>query len=112
MAHVLSMFDSDYLHHYDLPAAEYAVEIERVEAGELTAQGGRKQKKPIVFFSGHKKGLALNKTNAKAIISMHGSETDTWKGKRVTLYRTTTEMAGETVECIRIRPTAPGVGAK
>jgi len=107
MAHVLSMFDSEWLHHYDLPANEYAVEIERVEVGELTAQGGRKQKKPVAFFKGHKKGLALNKTNARAILNMHGAETDQWPGKRITLYCTTTEMAGETVECIRVRPTAP-----
>ena len=107
MTHVLSLFDSDYLHHYDLPEKEYVVEIDKVEACELTGQGGRKTKKPLVFFKGHKKALGLNKTNAKTIIRLYGTQVEDWVGKRVTLYETTTEMAGETVECIRVRPKAP-----
>jgi len=107
VTHVLSYFDSDYLHSYDLPTPEYVVEIERVEAGELTAQGGRKQKKPVVYFRAHKKGLALNKTNARVLIALYGTEIEAWAGKRVTLFTTTTEMAGEVVACIRIRPTPP-----
>ena len=107
MTHVLSMFDSPYLHHYDLTKPEVVVQIERVEATELVGQGGRKNKKPVVYFKGATKGLGLNKTNARAIITMYGPQVEDWVGQWVTLYKTTTEMAGETVECIRVRPQVP-----
>lgn len=107
MPHVLSMFDSEYLHSYDLPTDEATVEIESVAAGELTAIGGRKSKKPVVKFKGAQKGLALNKTNARIVIALYGPLTEAWPGKRVTLYKTQTQMGGETVDCIRIRPVVP-----
>jgi hypothetical protein len=98
-----TMYDSQYLHEYDLPKDEVTVEILSVEVGELTSQGGRKSKKPLVKFKGADKGLALNKTNGKAIAQMYGNDTAEWTGKKVTLFRSTTEMAGETVKCIRVK---------
>ena len=103
MANVLSYFDSDYLREFDLPTPEYLVEIESVSAGELTSVGGRKTKKPLVKFKGHAKALALNKTNSKSIAKLYGYETDAWIGKKIMLFRSSTEMAGETVACIRCK---------
>lgn len=103
MPHVMTMFDSPYLHEYDLKSDEVTVEIVKVEAGELTAAGGRTSKKPLVYFKGAEKALGLNKTNAKVLIGLYGTQTEEWTGKKVTLYRSTTEMAGETVRCIRIK---------
>lgn len=102
-----SMFDSEYIGAWDLSGKDVTVTIERVEAGTLTAAGGRKSRKPIVHFSGGKKGMALNKTNAKAIAAMYGADTRNWAGKAITIYPTKTEMAGETVDCIRVRPGIP-----
>src|SRR3989304_1718118 len=107
MAHVLSMFDSEYLHSYDLSKSEVTVEIESVSAGQLPTIGGRKPKKPVVKFKGAEKGLALNKTNAKTMIGLYGAETDAWTGKKVTLYKTITTFGAEEVEGIRIRPPVP-----
>lgn len=98
-----TMYDSQFLHEYDLTKDEVTVEIASVEVGELVAQGGRKSKKPLVKFKGAEKGLALNKTNGKAIAQMYGTDTADWIGKKVTLFRSTTEMAGETVRCIRVK---------
>lgn len=98
-----TMYDSQFLHEYDLTKDEVTVEIASVEVGELTSQGGRKSKKPLVKFRGAEKGLALNKVNGKAIAQLYGTETTEWIGKRVTLFRSTTEMAGETVKCIRVK---------
>lgn len=107
--HWKSMMDRNYIYAFDLEGRDVTVAIERVEQGELTALGGRKSKKPVVFFAGSSsgKGLALNATNCKTIATLYGNYVDKWIGKLVTLYPTTTTMGSETVECIRIRPIIP-----
>ncbi len=109
MAHWKSMMDRDYLFAFDLQGRDVTLTIERVTAGELTALGGRKSKKPLAYFreGKEKKPLALNSTNCKTIAALYGNDTEQWIGKRITLYPTQTQMAGETVDCIRVRPTLP-----
>ena len=107
MPHYKAMYDRDYIYAFDLLGKDVIVTISKVTAGELISAGGRKSKKPIVHFHGKDKGLALNKTNGKTIAALYGNDTEAWVGKRVTLYPTTTSMGGETMECIRIRPSAP-----
>lgn len=109
MPHWKSMMENAYLFAFDLKGRDVTLTIERVTAGELTALGGRKSKKPLCFFKEgrEKKPLALNSTNCKTIAALYGNDCDAWAGKRITLYPTTTQMAGETVECIRVRPTVP-----
>lgn len=51
--------------------------------------------------------LSLNVTNAKMLSRLLGEEATAWKGKRVTLYPTTTQFAGREVDCIRIRDRLP-----
>jgi hypothetical protein len=106
-----AMFDRDYIGSWDLGGKDVTVTISKVSAGELTAQGGRKSKKPIVWFAGKEKGLVLNKTNAKAIAGMYGADTRQWVGKLITVYPTTTSMGSETVDCIRVRPRVPNGAA-
>jgi len=101
------MMDRDYIFAFDLQGRDVTVTIEKVTAGELTALGGRKSKKPICYFRGKQKPLALNSTNCKTIAALYGNDTEAWIGKRITLYPTTTQMAGETCECIRVRPSIP-----
>lgn len=107
MPHWKSMMDRDFIFAFDLDGRDVVVTIARVEAGSLTSSGGRKTKKPILYFEGKEKGLALNATNSKAIAALYGNYTEKWIGKQITIYPTTTQMGGETVECIRVRPTAP-----
>jgi hypothetical protein len=109
MPHYKSFFDREYLFAFDLKGRDVTLTIERVAAGELTALGGRKSKKPLCWFKEgrEKKPLALNSTNCRTISALYGSDTDQWIGKRITLYPTTTQMAGETCECIRVRPSIP-----
>jgi hypothetical protein len=105
---VRSMYDKEYLYAYDLDGADVTVCIERVKPGELVGTGGKKSKKPVVFFRGKTKGLALCITNTKTIGTMYGSfRAADWVGKWVTLYPTTTQFGGENRECIRIRPVIP-----
>jgi hypothetical protein len=78
-----------------------------VHGGELVGPGGKKSKKPLCYFRNVPKPLGLNATNCKTIAALYGNDTDGWVGKRITLYPTTTQMGGETVECVRVRPRVP-----
>jgi hypothetical protein len=101
------MYDSEFLYAFDLDGKDVTVIIERAEAGLLVGSGGRKTKKPIVYFEGKTKGLALCKTNARTIAALYGNDTDKWKGQKITLFPTTTQFGPDTVECVRIRPQVP-----
>ncbi|KKL73474.1 hypothetical protein LCGC14_2074560 [marine sediment metagenome] len=76
---------------------------------ELKAVGRDKEIKPVLYFKGASKGMVLNKTNSNAIVSMYGDNSDMWAGQTITIYPTTTDMAGDIVPCIRVQ--APGVAA-
>jgi len=102
-----TFYDSDYLYAFNLEGREVVVVIDRVVAGTLTGSGGRKTRKPVVYFRGKEKGLALCKTNAKTIAAMLGNDTSSWPDHAITIYPTTTQFGSETVECIRIKPTPP-----
>lgn len=102
------MFDREFIFSYDLDGRDVTLTIAKVVAGELTGTGGKKTKKPIVFFEGKDRGLGLCKTNAKTIATLYGtSDTREWVGKRITIYPTKTMFGGNEVDCIRVRPTIP-----
>lgn len=110
-----SMYDRDYIGHFDLPGGkDMTLTIKRVVGGELTAMGGRKSKKPIVHFKEDVKPLICNKTNAKTIAAMYGNMVEGWAGQRITLFVSTTRNpdGGGEVECIRVRPKIPDGGAQ
>lgn len=114
MAHWKKMMDRDYIFAFDLDGKDVTLTIERVVAGTVIGERGKKNKKPVLFFketkadeTGKKKGLAYNTTNCKTTAALYGDEVDNWIGKRVTLYPTTTEFGGKTVDCIRVRPRIP-----
>lgn len=105
---IRKLYDKDYIYSYDLEGRDVTVTIERVKGGTLVGTGGTKNKKPVVYFKGTEKGLALNITNARVIAGLYGGfESDQWIGKRITLYPTTTTFGSQTVDCIRIRNTVP-----
>lgn len=96
---VHDMFPSKYVACGDLQGMDVLVRIVRIEMEDVS----NGDLKPIVYFVGMKKGLVLNRTNAKRIASQHGPETNGWIGKEITLYPSETEFKGETVPCIRVR---------
>lgn len=109
MADYRAMFDDKWLKAWDLAGRDWTLVIRKVEAGVLeNAQSRRKDRKPVIHFKGARKPLALNKTNAKAIATLYGNETDAWIGKKVTLYSSKTSFGNEQdIDCIRIRPREP-----
>jgi hypothetical protein len=96
---VHDMFPSKYVACGDLRGMDVPVRIARIDMEDVS----NGDLKPIVYFVGMKKGLVLNRTNAKRIATMHGPETNGWLGKDITLYPSETEFKGETVPCIRVR---------
>jgi len=106
-----TMFEKEFLYAFMLNGKEATVEIERVKGGELTGEGGKKTKKPVCWFKGKKKPLALNVTNCKTIAAMYGNNTDAWVGKKITIYPTTTDFGGKTCDCIRVRQRVPNGAA-
>lgn len=109
MPHWKSMTEREFMFAFDLDGKDRTVTIKNVVGGELVGPGGKKSKKPLCYFVESKSGkpLALNATNCKAIAAMYGNDTDGWTGKLITLYPTQTQMGGETVDCIRVRPGIP-----
>jgi hypothetical protein len=55
--------------------------------------------------------FVLNPTNRNVIRQLYGNAPREWVGKLITLYPTTTDVGGETKDCIRVRPTVPGKAA-
>jgi hypothetical protein len=110
LTHYRQLYDRDYLGSWDLPEnKDVVVTIEKAVGGELTGNGGKKAKKPIISFVGKEKKFVVNVTNAKAIAGLYGNHVEKWAGKRIALYVSTTRdpSTGGDIPCIRVRPQAP-----
>lgn len=98
--------DSTWLTAEDLIEGRDAeVKIEKVVLyPKVKFQGGRVRENMIgLQFEGKQRVLGLNATNRKSLNKMFGNITKAWKGNTITLYVAETQMAGETVKCVRIR---------
>lgn len=108
-----AMEDKDFLFAFNLDGKEFTLTIRSVAGGVITGDKGKTNKKPIATFVETPKKLALNTTNCKTIQAIYGTgDMAAWSGKRITLYPTVTQMGGETVDCIRVRPVVPQPAAK
>jgi len=99
---VNSVFGGDSLKAADLQGREFTLTIASVEPKKF--DNGTKL---VIRFAGAKKCLVSNKTNAKRIAFMHGTETDLWIGKSITLYAEFVEYQGQTMQAIRVKPPQP-----
>lgn len=103
-----TMYDKDYIGVWDLNGKEVTVTIASVTPGTVTGTGGKRAKKGLIRFDGKEKGFICNITNGKVIAGMYGNDYAQWVGKRITLYPSTTNgPAGDTVECVKVRPMIP-----
>jgi hypothetical protein len=102
--HWKSLINPDYLGAYSLPNGEdMTVTIQYVQVEEIIGTGGKKEHCTVAHMDGQKP-MILNVTNSKSIAKLYGQFIEDWAGKQITLYATTTKLAGEVVECLRIRP--------
>ncbi len=104
-----TMLDKTHLGAWDLKGKAHIVTIARVERGEVHNPSNNKKKgRNLLFFEGKSKSLIVNSTIGKAIAGMYGVHVEEWKGKKVTIFPTTTKSSeGEVVDCIRVKPTIP-----
>lgn len=94
----------DYIGAYWLPPGEdVTVVIDYVVREQITGTGGKKEECTVAHLR-DAKPFILNATNSKSIAKLYGNFIEDWAGKPITLFASTTKMAGETVECLRIRP--------
>jgi F0F1-type ATP synthase alpha subunit len=106
--HYKLMYDRDFLGAADLLGREVICTISRVEQGTLNRAGTKKtDRKPVVLFEGKAKKFVLNATNGATIAGLYGTNTDLWRGKRITLYASTTKLKGVEVECVRVKNVEP-----
>lgn len=115
--HVSLLFPNEYLSAEVLQGEDRTLTIARLVSEELRTDHGTEAKWVLYFREmeeWHRKDssqpnrkLVLNKTNAKTIAKLHGSETDDWVGGKIVLFPTTCMAFGESVGCIRVRPTTP-----
>lgn len=63
------------------------------------------QKKIVLTFEDIEKRFVLNKTNAVAIGDILGStNTDSWIGQKIKLWKSKTKFGGNMVDCIAVSP--------
>lgn len=98
-----SAFPSKYLKSSDIDE-DVTVTISGIDLQNVAKQGEKQEMKPVVSFKELEKPLVCNKTNARMIAKITGSDdTDDWTGKKVRLIATEVEFQGELVMAIRVR---------
>ena len=104
--HWKQLINPDYLGAYSLPnGQDMTVQIEEVKRLMVKGAGGREDECTVAMIKDNKPFI-LNSTNSRMIQTIYGTPyVEEWKGKEITLYAAITSLKGETVECLRIRPT-------
>lgn len=87
------------------PSKNVTVTIDRVQKAKDKKLG---KVQYLLWLRGKELPYLTNATARKTLGKLYGKDAHDWAGKRLTFFRTTTEMEGETVPCIRIRPQIPG----
>ena len=95
----------DYIGAYWLPPGEDVnVVIDYVVREVITGAGGKKEECTVAHLKNGVKPFILNATNSKSIAKLYGNFIEDWAGKTITLFASTAKLAGDTVECLRVRP--------
>lgn len=102
--HYKRLMNPDYIGAYALNENEdLTVVIDFVRRERITGTGGKQEECTVARLRGQKPFI-LNSTNQKSIARLYGPFIEDWAGKPITLFASTTKLSGETVECLRIRP--------
>lgn len=108
MNHWKKYFNPNYIGAYAFqPGEEKPVTIQAVNYEKHPGPEGGEETDLIVHFKEPEKPLILNKTNAKAIEKLHGSDIDQWPGKGIILCVMKVKAFGELTDAVRIRPVPP-----
>lgn len=100
-------YPSKHLRCPDLEGKEATLTIKSWEypTDELDKGGdGKVMKGTVILFNETPKRLVANVTNFNAIANIHGRDPDHWKGKKITLYPSTTTLGKDKAKpCIRVK---------
>ncbi len=109
LTHWKRLVNPDYLGAYSLEKGQdLTLTIAKVVREVVTGTGGKKEECTVIHFKEPQKPMILNKTNSKTIQKIYGTPyIEEWEDRKITLYASTTKLAGEEVECLRIRPVKP-----
>ena len=103
--HWKKLMNPEYIGAYWLPEGEdVTVTIDFVIREMITGTGGKKEECTVAHLKNGVKPFIMNATNSKTIAKLYGNFIEDWAGKKITLFASTTRLAGDTVECLRIRP--------
>lgn len=106
--HWKKLVNPDYIGAYSLPEGEdMIVTILSVSREIVVSTNGKKEECTVAKLK-DQKPMILNRTNCKTIQKIYGTPyIEEWAGKQIQLFASTTKMAGDEVECLRIRPNIP-----
>ena len=83
MAKLSEMFPSNYIKASDFDDDQDTIVTISEIKPELVGQGKDAETKFVLYFDGYKKGLILNKTNAKTVGNLYGDDSDGWEGTAI-----------------------------
>lgn len=103
--HWKQLVNPNYLGVYSLPdGQDMTVIIDSVSREMVVQAGGKKEECTVAKIKGNKP-MILNRTNCKTIAKLYDSPyIEDWAGKQITIFASTTKLAGDIVECLRVRP--------
>lgn len=106
--HWKRLVNPDYIGAYSLPEGEdMIVTILSVSREIVVSTNGKKEECTVAKLK-DQKPMILNRTNCRTIQKIYGTPyIEEWAGKQIQLFAATTKMAGDEVECLRIRPNIP-----
>lgn len=106
--HWKKFFNPNYLGAYSLdPGEERILVIDRVQTENVKNSDGKEEEVMVCHFTTGKP-MILNKTNAKTIAIVCGSQyVEDWAGKAVQIHVKPVRAFGETVDALRVRSVRP-----
>jgi hypothetical protein len=69
--------------------------------------GEKQEKKLVVWFTNHAKGLVLNKTNNRTIRGIFGDNVSGWIGRIIIVFPTHADFRGKLTPALRVRIPPP-----
>lgn len=107
--HWKKLVNPDYLGAYSLePGQDVVLTIGTVKKEMVTGTGGKKEECIVCHWQEDAKPMILNRTNCKMIAKLLKTPyVEEWSGHRVQIGADTTLLAGERVECLRVRKDLP-----
>ena len=84
------------------------VQILRVVLETMRGHDGKDEQKPVMYFTGHTRGLVLNVETTNTLSEIFRTdESETWLGKSIVLFTTMVRVGGESKLAIRVRAVTP-----